>query len=78
MNSTRIEKSLDLTLAVDAMGYRVDSFQPECGDSYRLYFSKLTDSREEIVKRIGEEIFSWLSLMDEELADALNEDECGK
>lgn len=73
--NTRVEQALELTLKADAAGYTVESYQPDSGDFYRLQFCKNIDSREEIVRRIGEEVYSWLSLMDEDLEDALREED---
>ena len=68
----RIEKALDLSLTVERDSLIVDSYQPECGDSYRMVFSR-NESKSEIATRIGYEVLSWLELMMDEFDE--NEDD---
>ena len=67
----RIEKALDLTLTVTGSSLIVDSLQPECGDCYRLVFDR-DENPDDVAKRIGYEVLSWMMLMEDEL------DECGE
>lgn len=60
-----IEKPLDLSLTVTHDSLIVDSYQPDCGDHYRLVFSR-DESKSEIATRIGYEVLSWLEGMVEE------------
>lgn len=61
----RIEKALDLTLTVGWNTMTVDILQPDSGETDRLVFSR-SESRDDIVKRIGSEVLSWLNLMEDE------------
>ena len=61
----RIEKALDLTLTVGHNTFTVDILQPDSGETDRLVFSR-SESRDDIVKRIGSEVLSWLNLMEDE------------
>ena len=70
----RLEKALDLTLIVEHDSLRVDSLQPDCGDDYRMEFSR-DESKSEIATRIGYEVLSWLELMMDEFDEQENDDD---
>lgn len=61
----RVEKGLDLTLTVTHDALIVDSYQPDCGDNYRMLFDR-DECKSEIATRIGYEVLSWLELMVDE------------
>ena len=69
----KIEKALDLSLMVTHDFLIVDSYQPECGEDYRLVFSR-DESKSEIATRIGYEVLSWLELMMDEFDELDDED----
>jgi len=59
-----IYRSLDVGLAVNGNGdSEVVVKDCESGIQGNLVFGNNTDTKEEIIKRIGEEIYSWMSLM---------------
>lgn len=65
-----IHRSLDIGLAVNGIGNsEVVVIDTESGTQGKLVFSK-ADTEEEITRRIGEEVYSWLSLMTDQLDDA--------
>ena len=64
-----IYRSLDIGLSVNGNGEsEVVVIDPESSIQGNLVFGK-ADTKEEIIQRIGEEIYSWLSLMIDQLDD---------
>ena len=64
-----IYRSLDIGLAVNGNGEsEVVVMDLESSIQGNLVFGK-ADTKEEIIQRIGEEIYSWLSLMVDQLDD---------
>ena len=64
-----IYRSLDVGLAVNGNGEsEVVVMDPESSTQGKFVFGK-ADTKEEIIQRIGEEIYSWLSLMVDQLDD---------
>ena len=59
-----IYRSLDVGLAVNGNGDS-EVVVKDCESCIQgnLVFGNNTDTKEEIIKRIGEEIYSWMSLM---------------
>ena len=70
----KIEKALDLTLTVTHDALIVDSYQPDCGDDYRMLFAR-DECKSEIATRIGYEVLSWLEGMEDEFDDLDGEEE---
>ena len=70
----KIEKTLDLYLTVTHDSLIVDSYQPDCGDSYRMVFSR-DESKSEIATRIGYEVLSWLEGMMDEFDEQGDDDD---
>ena len=67
--NNQIYRSLDIGLAVNGNGEsEVVVIDPESSTQGNLVFGK-ADTKEEIIQRIGEEIYSWLSLMIDQLDD---------
>ena len=59
-----IYRSLDIGLAVNGNGNsEIVVKDSESGEQGNLVFSNSSDTKEEIIQRIGEEVYSWLSLM---------------
>ena len=69
----KVEKSLDLSLTVTDTALIVDSYQPDCGDDYRLTFSR-EQADDEVALRIGHEVLSWLRDMEDEWDDLDDEE----
>ena len=76
----KIEKTVTVTITVGKDRYtQVDFLEPESGDHNRLVIK--TDDLFDVVKarleniRVGAELLSWVSLMDEELYDIDVDDE---
>lgn len=70
--NTRVSRNLKLRLTVDGnYGIQVDERDTESGEDYRLVFDGNTETKNEIIKRIGEEIYSWISLMIDEVQDEM-------
>lgn len=66
-----IYRSLDIGLAVNGNGNsEIVVKDNESGEQGNLVFSNSSDTKEEIIQRIGEEVYSWLSLM----FDQMNEE----
>ena len=64
-----IYRSLDIGLAANGNGdAEVVVKDCESSEQGNLVFGK-TDTKEEIIERIGEEVYSWLSLMFDQLDD---------
>ena len=68
----RISKHIDVDIKVYDNG-AVDFYftEPESGDSYRICAHESTLSDEE--RRVGSELLSWVSLMQDELDDMEDE-----
>jgi len=59
-----IYRSLDIGLAVNGAGQvEVVVKDPESGVQGNLIFDRPSDTAEDMMQRIGEEVYSWLSLM---------------
>lgn len=66
-----IYRSLDIGLAVNSNGdIEVVIQEPESGDQGNLVFSK-SDTKEEIVERIGMEVYDWIDWMKEEFEEEM-------
>ena len=69
MNAKHITKSIEVTISLDTGGKaRFDFYEPDSGDYYRIETSLDGFCDEE--SRIGSELGSWLSLMEDEMEDA--------
>ena len=69
-----IYRSIDIGLAVNGNGnIEIAEKDGESGEEYGLSFHIGTDTKEEIIQRIGEEVFSWLSLMFDEIEEDVEE-----
>ena len=64
-----IYHSLNLNLAVNGNGdIEISEMDGESGERYNLRFGN-SDTKEEIVERIGTEIYSWIELMKDEVEE---------
>lgn len=67
--NTWIYRSLDVGLATNGNGNsEVVVKDNESGEQGNLVFSNI-DTKEEIIQRIGEEVYSWLSMMMDQLSE---------
>ena len=65
-----IYRSLDIGLAVNENGdIEIAEKDGESGEEYGLSFHIGTDKKEEIIQRIGAEIYSWIELMKDEVEE---------
>jgi len=62
-----MEKELDLTLRIDNGNYEIDFYEPESGDIRRAVFAPVIGPSDDFNTMVGEEVFSWFSMMQEEL-----------
>lgn len=66
-----IYRSLDLGLAVNGNGdIEISEMDGESGERYNLTFGN-SDAKEEIIQRIGTEIYSWIELMKDEVDETM-------
>ena len=70
--NTNVQLDLKLTITVQHDTIVIDSYQPDMNESYRLTFGK-NEPTDDIIKRIGEEVWSWTALMDDALDELLSE-----
>lgn len=69
----RLTKTIEVTIRVTESGMvAFDYHEPESGDSYRIVASSDTLCDEK--SRVGSEILSWVSLMQEELEEMEEEE----
>lgn len=74
-NNNWIYRSLDIGLAVNGNEQaEVVVKDSESGEQGNLVFGK-DDTKEEMIQRIGEEVYSWLSLMFDQMEDEDFDDE---
>lgn len=70
-----MQKTLELTLIVRDGEFDVEVYEPESGD-YCCITSPLSyDEHPEFDEKIGNEIYSWISLMADEMEDEEYEDD---
>ena len=63
-----IEKNLELTLRLNEKGkITVCCCQPESGDITAYYFNYKVGEHPEFYKKIGDEVYSWIELMANEM-----------
>lgn len=72
-----IEKNLQLTLRLNENGwFDVDVYEPESESSFQLNHPYCPDKHPEFNEYIGDEIYSWLNIMvddlEAELTDVIN------
>lgn len=67
-----VERILHLNLQVRHDTIEVTSIEGESGETYRMVFSR-GENRIDMASRIGEEVLSWVSMMEDEF-DSEKED----
>lgn len=69
------ERNLTIDFMVSTMGdIIIDVNDEESGDQSRLSFSA-EDNEDDVIHRIGEEIHSWISLMQDEMENECDEED---
>lgn len=56
------QRTLELTIRLNADGFEVDVYEPESGEIKELQHPYMPDEHPDFDKSIGDEIYSWLSL----------------
>lgn len=69
-----IDKTLQLTLRLNENGwFDVDIYEPESGSSFQLNYPYCPDEHPEFNEDIGDEVYSWLGIMVEDLEAQLTD-----
>lgn len=69
-----IEKTLQLTLRLNENGwFDVDIYELESGSSFQLNYPYCPDEHPEFNEDIGDEVYSWLGIMVEDLEAQLTD-----
>ena len=63
------QRTLELTIRLNADGFEVDVYEPESGEIKELQHPYMPDEHPDFDKSIGDEIYSWLSLWYDEEGD---------
>ena len=64
-----MERMLELTIRVNDDDFEVDVYEPESGEVAQLQHPYSPDEHHEFDKKIGDEIYSWISLWKDEHDD---------
>lgn len=65
-----IKKNLELTLRLNEKGkITVYCYLPESGDIVAYYFNYKVGEHPEFYKKIGDEVYSWIELMADEMEE---------
>ena len=65
-----MQKILELTIRLNGDNFEVDVNEPESGEIAQMQHPFSPDEHPEFDKSIGNEIYSWLSLWADEMADS--------
>ena len=61
-----MSRVLELTIRLNGDDFEVDVYEPESGEVAQIQYPYSPDEHPEFDKAIGDEIYSWISLWDEE------------
>lgn len=64
-----VQRTLELTIRINEDSFEVDVYEPESGEIVQIQHPYSPDEHPEFDKRIGNEIYSWLSLWAEEMEE---------
>lgn len=64
-----MERVLELTIRVHKNDFEVDVYEPNTGDCITLQHPYCPDEHPEFDEAIGREIYSWVSMTQEEMED---------
>lgn len=64
-----MQRTLELTIRLNDDDFEVDVYEPESGEIAQMQFPYSPDEHPTFDQRIGEEIYSWLSLWTDEKED---------
>lgn len=69
-----MQRTLELTIRLNDEDFEIDVYEPESGECSQMQFPLSPDEHPLFDQQIGAEIYSWLSLW----ADEVAEKECAK
>ena len=64
-----MQKTLELTIRINEDDFELDVYEPESGEIAQMQHPLSTDEHPEFDQAIGNEIYSWISLWADEVAD---------
>ena len=64
-----MQRMLELTIRLNEDTFEVDVYEPETGDIAQMQFPYSPDEHPEFDEKIGEEIYSWISLRADQEGD---------
>lgn len=65
-----MQRNLGLTIRLNDSDFEIDVYEPESGEVAQYQFPYSPDEHPEFDKRLGREIYSWISLWMDELEDS--------
>ncbi len=64
-----MQRNLELTIRLNEDTFEVDVYEPESGEVTQMQFPYSHDEHPEFDEKIGEEIYSWISLWADQEGD---------